>query len=116
MTTCTWKVDYLDVKPSDGEFENVVVSCRWTVTAQNDTGETESNFGYANFGTPGQGFTSYSDLTEQQVLSWVYSQDGFDKSAIEDGVVESLNARLNPPTINPPLPWAETPVAEQSAE
>ncbi len=50
-------------------------------------------------------FTPYADLTLEQVLSWIH-QNGADKTSTEASIAQQLEAIANPPTIMPPLPWA----------
>jgi hypothetical protein len=59
----------------------------------------------ASFGQPGDPFTPYADLTQDQVLGWVWA-NGVDKDATEAAVAGQIEAQINPPVIQPPLPWA----------
>ena len=51
------------------------------------------------------GFTPYSDLTEEQVLSWVHN--GLDKDEIETNLAAALAERMTP-TISVGVPWGST--------
>jgi hypothetical protein len=52
----------------------------------------------------GTSFTPYADLTQAQVLGWVWA-NGVDKDATEAAVEGQIEAQKNPPIVNPPLPW-----------
>jgi hypothetical protein len=41
------------------------------------------------------------------VLGWVWSS-GVNKDATEAAVAGQINNQINPPVIQPPLPWATT--------
>ena len=103
MTTITWKIDALDCKPQDGELTDVVVTAHWRCIGTQDT-YSESVYGTASFPAPNSSFTPYADLTLNQVLGWVWA-NGVDKDAIEAAVQSQINNQINPPIVNPPLPW-----------
>lgn len=50
-------------------------------------------------------FTSYENLTEQQVVGWVKDQIGPLVGPIEDSLKEQLRIKLLPPTVTLELPW-----------
>jgi hypothetical protein len=52
-------------------------------------------------GTP---YTEYKDLTEDQVLQWVWSSSG-NKEATENYVQKLIDEQVNPSIIQPALPW-----------
>jgi len=54
--------------------------------------------------TAGSPYTPYSQLTESQVLGWVWAS-GVNKSATETNVAAQLAYTINNPVIEPPLPW-----------
>jgi hypothetical protein len=49
-------------------------------------------------------FTPYESLTEQEVLDWIWN-NGVDKTAIENGIDQSIENQINPPYDHLPLPW-----------
>ena len=106
--TYTWAINYMDTKPSLDGLTDVVVSCQWTCTASTggDAPTVASNYGYANFEPPAAGdFTVYPDLTQDQVLGWVWAS-GVDKAGVEAGLDANIEQQLNPPTVILPNPWA----------
>jgi hypothetical protein len=55
--------------------------------------------------TPTGTFTPYDQLTQEQVLGWIWD-NGVDKDATEAAVQQQLDNQINPPVVTPPLPWA----------
>ena len=53
----------------------------------------------------GGSFTPYANLTQEQVLGWCWA-GGVDKAAIESGIQTQIDGQINPPVVQPPLPWA----------
>lgn len=106
--TYTWAVSYMDTKPSDDGLTNVVISCQWTCNAitggENPT--EASSYGYAHFSSPNpQDFTAYDNLTQEQVLGWVWTS-GVSKEGVEAGLDSNIEQKLNPPSIILPNPWS----------
>lgn len=69
-----------------------------------DGAHQASVYGSANFAAPGNPFVPYADLTQDQVLDWCYA-NGVDKVAVEASIQQQINDQINPPIIQPPLPW-----------
>jgi len=47
----------------------------------------------------------YNELTEQDVLNWIWTDGGVDKTLIEESVTKELDAIINPIVVKNPLPW-----------
>jgi hypothetical protein len=105
----TWSISVLDVKPSEGDLTDVVVTAHWDCVADED-GYSARVYGTASFPAPADDFTPYADLTLDQVLGWVWD-NGVDKDATEAALAANIEQQKNPPIIHPPLPWAAEPVA-----
>lgn len=101
MTT-TWKIESLETKPNDGEYENVVITAHWRCIGAEDDYST-SIYGSCGISSPSGTFIEYSDLTEEEVLEWCFEK--IEKKEIEENVISQINALKNPPVINIPLPW-----------
>jgi hypothetical protein len=100
----TWKIESMIVKPQDGSHTDVVVTAAWRCS--DSSGEfTASNYGSMGFASPGDDFVAYPDLTEADVLGWVWA-NGVDKAEVEANVARELEALVNPPTVAKPLPWS----------
>ena len=103
-TTIVWKVEALDVKPVEGPLDDVVVTAHWTCSGVNGD-YTTSIYSTCSFPAPGEEFTPYDALTEEQVLGWCWA-NGVNKDATEEAVEAKIQALINPPVVTPPLPWA----------
>ena len=119
VPTITWKVTNLDCYPQYDQETDVVFTVHWdclgnlTPTTGSQSG---SNFNSRLYGTTGvvyhsgSNFTPYNQLTQPQVLSWVFDAMGTaQKDSIEAGAANSIYAQINPPVVSPPLPWAPVP-------
>ena len=91
MTT-TWTISQLDRSLPDG----AVYTAHWRVTAV-DGDYSASAYSTASF-TPDPAspdFVPYADLTEAEVLGWVWSS-GVDKDATEATLAAQIEAQKNP--------------------
>lgn len=105
MTTAiTWKIEWMQCKPTEGSYTDVVITAGWRCNGTDGT-YNGTIYGSCSFPAPGNPFTPYDDLTEQQVLGWCWA-DGVDKTATEAAVAQQIADQINPPIIQPPLPWA----------
>jgi hypothetical protein len=100
----TWKIENMIVKPQDGSYTDVVVTVAYRCSAS-DGDKTASNYGSMGFASPGDDFVAYPDLTEADVLGWVWA-NGVDKAEVEANVARELDMLVNPPTVAKPLPWS----------
>jgi hypothetical protein len=99
----TWSISQLDCKPQEDGLTDVVVTAHWQCTVTQDEYSAQV-YGTASFTLEqGAGFTPYADLTQDQVLGWVWQS--VDKNATEANVAAQLEAQINPPIISPALPW-----------
>ncbi len=104
MTTNTWIIEQMDCYPEIDGKSDVVFTIHWRCYA------TEDNFIATQYGTvnvkynPGEPYTPYADLTQDQVQEWVWSS-GVDKEAVELSLAENIDNQINPPMVTPLLPW-----------
>ena len=107
MTTLSWIIERLLCKPTEGSLTDVVITADWRC---NGTDETYSGtcYGSCSFQPPAGEFTSYDELTEQQVLDWCYA-NGVDQKAIEANVTQQIENQIDPPVVTLPLPWVPVP-------
>ena len=95
----TWSINQLERHTSDGG----VITAHWGCVAA-DQGVSINHYGSCGF-TPDPSapdFVPYDQLTQDEVLGWVYTQ--IDKDAIEADVQARLDAKLNP-TVVAGVPW-----------
>lgn len=107
--TPVWSIDQLQVKAQEGQYTDVVVIAHWRCEATHETANplmpmVSTAIGQCEFAAPSGSFTPYSDLTQEQVLTWCWG-DGVDKDETESKVMAQLDLLVNPPLITPPLPW-----------
>lgn len=108
--TFTWTVNQMTVIPQIEGKTDVVIEAAWTcqgvqyapgsdirANAMNTTQFTLDS---------GSAFTPYTDLTQDQVLGWIWAS-GVDKQEIEDKVQAALTAEANRSQTSPPLPWIQ---------
>jgi hypothetical protein len=103
MTTISWIIERLLVKPTEGDKTDVVITADWRCNGTQDQ-YSGTCYGSASFAPPTDNFTPYEDLTQDQVLGWCWS-NGVDQAAIEANVSAQIADHINPPVIAPPLPW-----------
>jgi hypothetical protein len=103
-TTFNWTVTAMDCYPQEGGNTDVVFNVHWTCSG---TDGTYSGSVYSTCAVPGPGnpFTPYPDLTQAQVLGWIWA-NGVDKDATEAAVNQQIADAKNPPITHPELPWA----------
>ena len=106
-TTFTWVINQLDTKPTEDGLTDVVVVVNWTRKAEQYFGGEPiivSSYSAMSCQTPSStDFTSYPDLTYEQVCSWLNA--GLDVEAIDLGLQQQIDNIINPPIIVLPLPW-----------
>jgi hypothetical protein len=93
----------MDCYSQEGANADVVFVVHWTCSG---TDGTYNSSIYATCGVPSPSgsFTPYDQLTQNQVLGWIWA-NGVNKTAIESAVVQQINNQINPPVVSPPLPW-----------
>ena len=98
-----WIIMQLDTKPQEDGLQDVVSIVHWRRNATDGTFIAES-YGSMACATPSEtDFTSYPDLTQTQVESWLDA--GLDVEAIDSALVADIENQINPPIIVLPLPW-----------
>lgn len=101
--TCTWTIEQMQCYPQDGDLTDVVFNVAWRVTGVQEQ-YVATAYGTCAVPTPTDPFTPYDQLTQDQVLGWVWA-NGVDKAAYEASMVTQIEAQINPPVVTPPLPW-----------
>ena len=104
-TTTTWTVTAMDAYPQAEGETNVVFTVHWTCSGTDGTYNASV---YSTCGvtyTAGSPYTPYADLTQEQVLGWIWA-NGVDQSATEAAVATQIQNQVNPPVVQPALPWA----------
>lgn len=101
--TITWTITAMDCSTTEQNPDTVIV-CHWTCSGTDGT-YNASVYSTCSIPAPGTSFTPYEDLTQDQVLGWIWA-NGVDKFTTEAAVVQQIDNQINPPVITPPLPWS----------
>ena len=105
--TYTWKILNLETIPSINGLENAVAVIRWLITATDETNSTTVE-GTVELGNPSaEGFIAYSDLSEEQALTWTKATLGDDLVTKYYQYLDQQLVKLTKLTPVPAdLPWA----------
>jgi len=103
MTT-PWTITAMDAYPQAEGQADVVFTVHWTCAGVQDT-YTASVYSTCSVTyTAGSPYTPYAQLTQDQVLGWIWA-GGVDKANTEAAVNLQIANLVNPPVVQPPLPW-----------
>lgn len=106
MTTITWIIEWMTASTVEiNGHSEVVLTAGWRCNGTDGT-YNATVYGSTSFPQPDAGgtFTPYADLTQDQVLEWCWS-NGVDKNQCEKSIELQVAIQVNPPVIQPPLPW-----------
>jgi len=109
MTTITWVIEWMTASTTEiNGHSEVVLTAGWRCNGTDGT-YNGTVYGSTSFPQPDAGgsFTLYAQLTQNQVLGWVWA-NGVDKAVIEENINNQIQTQINPPVIQPPLPWSNT--------
>lgn len=105
MTTVfTWTVTAMDCYPEEDSEQDVVFNVHWTCAGTDGTYSGSVYSTQAVTIDPAAPFTPYADLTQSQVLGWIWTS-GVDQASAEAAVQQQIDNQINPPVVTPPLPW-----------
>ena len=107
-TTYTWSITSMQCYPTLDTYQNVIFNVSWLCTGINDNYQGSVYSNCAVVLNPLSPYTPYEQLTQDQILNWVWSS-GIDKIAMEATVEQQIQNQITPPVISPPLPWPTTP-------
>jgi len=94
----------MDCYPQESGNADVVFNVHWSCSGS-DGKYSGGAYGTCAVPGPGSPFTPYNQLTQDQVLGWIWA-NGVDKDATEAAVEQQIQNQINPPVVSPPLPWA----------
>lgn len=103
-----WNILSMSCKPLEGGQQEVVIDALWQCIGIAQNGQDQvsaavggnTKFTY----TQGEPFTPYDQLTQQQVLGWVWQQ--VNQADVEAEVAGKIAVQIAPPVVTPPLPWS----------
>jgi hypothetical protein len=103
-TVITWTVTAMNCYPQADNQTDVVFTVHWTCSGVQDT-YSGSVYSTCSVPTPsGDNFTPYADLTQEQVLGWIWA-NGVDKDATEAALAAQIAEQKAPKTARG-LPWS----------
>lgn len=104
--TYNWSVAQLECYPEYEGQPDVVTTVHWRMDGTEGE-HTAGVYGSVGLTLPTGGkLTPFADLTEAQVIGWVWDALGEDEVAkYEANVAAQIEAQINPPVVTPPLPW-----------
>ena len=100
----TWTVTAMDCRTKEGDNNNVVYNVHWTCSGH-FIDFNASVYSTCSVPAPEGSFTPYANLTQDQVLRWIYA-NGVDKNATEAAVAKKIQEMIAPTVQTPPLPWS----------
>ena len=103
-TTFTWTVTRMDCFPQADGQTDVVYMVHYTCAGTDGTYQS-SIYNTCAVPSPTGTFTPYADLTQDQVLSWIWAGP-VDQTVTETAVQAQIDNLINPPSVSPPLPWS----------
>ena len=104
----TWKAVSLNRQLKDGDKDNVVTTVHWQVTDSEVDGENTYSgrvYGSVGLAAPGDSFTPYADITEEQAVGWAKAVLGDDQVAEYEKAVENQISAQKNPTNGEGVPW-----------
>jgi hypothetical protein len=102
--TITWTITAMDCSTTEQNPDTVIV-CHWACAGTDGT-YNASVYSTCSVPAPtGSAFTPYANLTQEQVLGWIWA-NGVDQAATEAAVQQQIDNQINPPVVTPPLPWS----------
>jgi hypothetical protein len=103
--TITWVIEWMQCYPQAEGQTDVVFQVGWRANGTDGTYNATIYSTCAVTYKAGSPYTPYANLTQDQVLGWIWSS-GVDKAATEANLDTQISNLANPPVIQPPLPWA----------
>jgi len=101
----TWSINQMVHTVADG----CVFSIYWSAVGANSEGpEIASDGGqlFVEYDASSPSFVPYADLTQDEVLGWVWETQGFDKAGIETTLTEKVQKQIDVNTTTADgLPW-----------
>ena len=103
-----WSISSMDCYVQQDNLSDVVYSVHWQCTdTQTIDGKEYSGRVYSTCSLPAPegSFTPFQDLTQQQVLGWIWT-NGVDQAATEAAVEAQIQAQAHPVVVSLSPPWA----------
>lgn len=106
MTAKTWTITNINVYPHHEGEADVVCSASWNVSGTDGTYSGSLNGATAFKLNPDAEYIQFDQLTEEQVLSWVFDSLGEESKATAEADVDAQIAYAASQAQAKPMPWA----------
>ena len=100
----TWNVKTLEAAPSEDGLSDVVKIVHWRLTASDGVNSVDAYSTVSLDAPDPEHYTTFADLTEAQVISWVESK--LDVDGIKSNLESQLQRLANPPIVTVEGPWS----------
>jgi hypothetical protein len=105
MIDKTWTITQMQVYPQAESETDVVCAAAWNVSGTDGTYSGSLNGSTAFRLDPESPFTPYEDLTQAQILDWVFASIGEEGKATAEADVDAQIAYAASQVQDAPLPW-----------
>lgn len=108
--TIVWQIEWMQTTQTTANPPECVITAGWRCNGSEEANGQmyyATNYGTCSFSSPGDPYTPYADLSQDQVLGWCWA-NGVDKIATEASIQQQIDDQINPPVIQPPLPWSNS--------
>lgn len=99
-----WSITKLKCYAELNGLVDVVYRAWWSCVGEDGEYSAEA-CSSCDLPAPSADFVPYTNLTEAQVLSWIWA-NGVAKGETEALVADMIKAKKNPSVVTLPLPWA----------
>jgi hypothetical protein len=112
MTTFNWVISTTEYDLQPADMDGAIIVAHWRCNAEQVEGTGDDAVTYSATlwycwlspdPSTAPDYTPYADVTESQVLDWVWA-DGVDKDSIETSLQANIDAQINPVTASG-VPW-----------
>jgi hypothetical protein len=107
INTYRWYIQALETYPNFNGYDYYVHKVFWRYNATNENGVTSDITSISTFNdtdyTIDNSYHDYDSLTESEVISWLELKE--DVSSLQSKLDNIINDKINPTSLNLPLPW-----------
>jgi len=110
--TYTWNIQSIHVIPSlsDDGYNNIVKKIYWSLNAINEQFVSDfiADMATVDIFSDKSNFINYSNLTQEQIISWIHEILGEEKiNEMKKLLEDRIQSTLDHPTVMFPLPWID---------
>jgi len=107
MIEYTWEFNPLQVVYDSGSMQNIITAVRYHLIVKDTVSSNEKVFiGIAELNPPtSESFTPFTNVTKEQVASWVEAQLGNEVNDIKSRLSASIASELTPTSGIVSPPW-----------